>query len=63
MKYFNNIYTLIYAVILVAAAFMYFEFTNEKNYTSSGFLVYTIFVILALFIVIMNAIYKKRKGD
>lgn len=63
MKYFNNIYTLIYSVILVTAAFMYFEFTNEKTYTSRGFIVFTIFVILALFIVIMNAIYKKRKGD
>lgn len=64
MKYFNNYFTILYALILALIIFFVFHFTSLKTFNGNGFIVYIIFVILGLFIVLMNAFYKiKAKGE
>jgi len=64
MRYFNNYFTIIYALILALIVFFVFEFTSFKTFSGNGFILYTMFVIIGLFIIFMNALYKiKTKGE
>ncbi|SUJ05200.1 Uncharacterised protein [Staphylococcus hyicus] len=63
MKYFSNIYIIFYSVIIALIAFFIFEFTGYRVHSGNGFTTFIIFVILSLFITIMNGIYKVKKGD
>lgn len=64
MRYFNNYFTIIYALILALIVFFVFEFTSFKTFNGNGFILYTIFVIIGLFIIFMNVLYKiKTKGE
>lgn len=64
MRYFNNYFTIIYALILALIVFFVFEFTSFKTFNGNGFILYTMFVIIGLFIIFMNVLYKiKTKGE
>lgn len=58
MKYFNNFFTILYALILALIVFFVFQFTSLKTFTGTGFKLYIIFIIIGLFIVFMNTLYK-----
>lgn len=64
MKYFNNYFTIIYALVLALIVFIVFEFTSFKTFSGNGFIFYAIFVMIGLFIIFMNVLYKiKVKGE
>ena len=58
MKYFNNFFTILYALILALIVFFAFQFTSLKTFTGAGFKLYIIFTVIGLFIVFMNTLYK-----
>lgn len=58
MKYFNNFFTILYALILAFIVFFVFQFTSLKTFTGAGFKLYIIFTVIGLFIVFMNTLYK-----
>ena len=58
MKYFNNFFTILYALILALIVFFVFKFTSLKTFTGTGFKLYIIFTVIGFFIVFMNTLYK-----
>ncbi|EES37244.1 hypothetical protein HMPREF0791_0143, partial [Staphylococcus epidermidis W23144] len=62
---FQWFFTILYALILALIVFFVFQFTSLKKFNGTGFKLYIIFIIIGLFIVFINKLYKIgiRKND
>ncbi len=61
MRFFSNIYAIVYFFLLSLVVYFIFEFTNYRWFVGNGFIIWLIFVIISLFIIFMNILYKNNK--